>query len=191
METHLNRFKMKKLRKKSPKIHLLQSEESTDDPLSRLFTENRQTLERLAMRMYDHVWPEWREHRDLTISVQFSGAADMQEINSQYRGVDAPTDVLTFPLFEVDGQFCPPEGMTPLTLGDILFCRDIIRKNAKEHGVSDVSELALVLFHGMLHLLAWDHDTPEREAVMWKVQEHYRDQFLETLPVSGESAAVE
>ncbi|MDY3867980.1 MAG: rRNA maturation RNase YbeY [Pyramidobacter sp.] len=125
----------------------------------------------------------------MQISLQFLGEHDMAEINGRYRGVPSPTDVLTFPLFETDGEFLPDSGIEPILLGDIILCPSVIRKNAAEHAVSEVSELALVIFHGMLHLLARDHDTPEKEAAMWMVQERFRDRFMADLSNStGENA---
>ena len=102
----------------------------------------------------------------------------MAVINAEFLDTNAPTDVLTFPLYERDGAFVPDERPLPLLLGDIILCPTEIRKNASLHGVTELSELALVIFHGLLHLLAWDHDTPEKEERMWSVQERYRDSFL-------------
>ena len=114
----------------------------------------------------------------MQISLQFLSEEEMARINGEYRGINASTDVLTCPLYENEGRFEPEEGLSPIMLGDIVFCTPVITRNALLHGVSTESELALVIFHGMLHLLAWDHDTPEKESVMWKVQERYRDMFL-------------
>lgn len=114
----------------------------------------------------------------------------MAEVNSEYRQTHAPTDVLSFPLFEKEGRFVPDAQLPPLLLGDIVVCPAVIRKNAVERRVSEESELALVVFHGILHLLAWDHDTPEKQERMWSVQEHFRDLFLKGLsgPVAGNAA---
>lgn len=105
----------------------------------------------------------------------------MAKINNEYRQVNAPTDVLSFPFFERDGEFVPDVQTRPFTLGDILLCPAVVKRNALEHRVSEESELALILFHGMLHLLAWDHDTQEKQEKMWRVQERFRDLFLKSI----------
>lgn len=117
----------------------------------------------------------------MQISVQFLDEAAMARINREYRNVDGATDVLTFPLFEKNNAFVPDSDAYPLLLGDILLCTPVISRNAAEHKVSEISELALVFFHGMLHLLAWDHDTPEKQAKMWSVQDHFKERFLACL----------
>ncbi len=175
-----SRYKLKRLRKKKPEIALLISAEPESDPLFRFAAEHQDLFEQIAFRLYDSVWPEWKKSRVLQISLQFLDETEMARINGEYRHIDAPTDVLTFPLFEENGRFLP-DTMTPLALGDIILCPAVIRRNAEEHSVSAESELALVVFHGMLHLLAWDHDTPERQEKMWAVQERFRDLFLDRL----------
>ncbi len=154
---------------------------SSVPPLARFLSENRKLLEDVAARLYDEVWAEWKNHRVLQISLKIVAVDEMAKINAEYRDVDAATDVLTFPLFEEDGKFTPPCGMTPLPLGDVVICPQIIRENARTHEASEESELALVIFHALLHLLAWDHDTPDRVRKMWQVQEKYRDLFLTRL----------
>ncbi len=148
-------------------------------PVAQFLTENQKLLENAASQLYDAAWPQWRNHRVLQISLQILGAEEMARFNAKFRNVDSPTDVLTFPLFEENGIFSPPSGMIPLPLGDILLCPEIICANAKEHKVPEESEAALVVFHGLLHLLAWDHDTPEHQKRMWEVQERFRDLFLQ------------
>lgn len=177
MQSRLPRFKLKQMRKRGPKVEFLVSSE-TDSKAQRTLIENKRRLSNLAEKLYDEVWPKWREHFSVQVSFQFLEEDQMQEINRTYREVDSPTDVLTFPLYEENGSFKPVEGPFPMTLGDIVICPSVIQKNALSNGVSTTSELALVIFHGLLHLLAWDHDTLEKEAKMWEVQEKYRDLFL-------------
>ena len=107
-------------------------------------------------------------YEEVEVSVSFLDKAEMREINKNYRGIDEPTDVLSFPLWEEEGRFAPalPFGLLPL--GDILICLD---EAEREHELSRSEAFCLVLAHGFLHLLGWDHDTPEKEQVMWERQE--------------------
>ncbi len=176
-----SRYKLRRLTKRGPEVKIFLTAELESDPLTNFLSERRNLLEVVATQMYDSVWPEWRNHRVLQISLRLIGEEQMAKINNEYRQVDASTDVLTFPLFEENGSFNPPSGLMPLPLGDILLCPAVIHTNAKEHAVSEESEATLVIFHGMLHLLAWDHDTLGRQEKMWEVQERFRDLFLRHL----------
>ncbi|BDF78941.1 rRNA maturation RNase YbeY [Pyramidobacter piscolens] len=186
----LSRFKLKQRRRKNPEARILIASDIEQDPLLTLAQTNIATFERLAADLYDVHWPVWRAHGGVQISLQFLDETRMAEVNNEYRQTYAPTDVLSFPLFEKEGRFVPDAQLPPLLLGDIVVCPAVIRKNAVERRVSEESELALVVFHGILHLLAWDHDTPEKQERMWSVQEHFRDLFLKGLsgPVAGNAA---
>lgn len=166
-------------------LHILFSS-SVEDNLALILDQNISALERAIGELYDDVWPQWCSLRSIQISVQLLDELEMAEINKRYRDVEGPTDVLTFPLCEQDGKFLPDMKAQLLMLGDILLCPEVVRRNATEHGCPDYSELFLVLFHGSLHLLAWDHDTPEREKKMWDVQQRCRDRFLSHLKLKRE-----
>ncbi len=107
------------------------------------------------------------------ISLSFLSPDEMREQNRAYRDVDAPTDVLSFPLWEEDGVFRPDSTLPVLPLGDILICPEYVRSESEGEEACG-SAMALMLAHGFLHLLAWDHDTPEREKTMEEVQERIR-----------------
>ena len=101
------------------------------------------------------------------ISLSFLSPNEMREQNRAYRDVDTATDVLSFPLWEDDGAFRPDSSLPLLPLGDILICPEYVRKETEGEGESAwLSAMALMVAHGFLHLLAWDHDTPEREKIM-------------------------
>lgn len=82
----------------------------------------------------------------------------MAELNSEYMGKPGPTDVLSFPIEDFsDGVGDPdPEG-PPLLLGDIVICPAVVRANAQVAGVAFEDEMALMIVHGVLHLLGRDH----------------------------------
>lgn len=109
------------------------------------------------------------------INVIFTGHSGIQEINAEYRGIDAPTDVLSFPLidYETPGNFCRLE-LNPedyfnqdtgeLMLGDIILNVDRIAEQAEQFGHTKRRELAFLTAHSMLHLAGYDHiDDSERE----------------------------
>lgn len=98
------------------------------------------------------------------ISVTFVDDAAIHDLNREHRGVDRPTDVLSFPQFEPDEEL-PPEPL-PYPLGDIVVSLDTARRQADEYGHGFDRELAFLLAHGLLHLLGHDHMTPDEEAEM-------------------------
>lgn len=120
--------------------------------------------------------PEAAEDVELSLSVL--SQSDMQNVNKEYRGIDSATDVLSFPLWEESGVFVPPADWESLPLGDILVCPDIVARDAKEEKKEFIEELTLVLCHGMLHLVGFDHDSGEREKEMWGLQSHMVESFL-------------
>jgi probable rRNA maturation factor len=99
---------------------------------------------------------------DMTIVL--TDDSQLHELNREYLGVDAPTDVLSFPAFESD-----PETGTPY-LGDILISIPRAKKQAEAAGHSVEDEVQLLVVHGTLHLLGHDHAEAEEKARMWKAQ---------------------
>ena len=133
------------------------------------------------------LYPEASDYDETEFSVSLLDSAEMLEINKEHRGVDAPTDVLSFPLWEEDGRFVPKSAATGLLpLGDVLICPE---ETMKTHVTrSPESAICLVLAHGFLHLLAWDHDTEEKEQTMWEQQERISARLLDSLTVSASRA---
>lgn len=82
---------------------------------------------------------------------------DIRELNRDYRGLDKPTDVLSFA--QNEGQSLPLIPGIPRLLGDIMVSVETTRRQAGEAGVSFLSELAWVVAHGTLHLLGHDHQS--------------------------------
>lgn len=103
------------------------------------------------------------------ISVTLLSPDEMTEQNMLHRGIESPTDVLSFPLWEEEGSFRPGRGMPVLPLGDIVICPRYVADNLPP-GRTFIEEAALMLAHGFLHLLAWDHDTDSGEAAMEAAQ---------------------
>lgn len=101
----------------------------------------------------------------------------VQELNRDYRAVDAPTDVLSFAAQESTPTApalaeLPPELADELTnyLGDVIIAYPYAARQAAHYHNSVAAELRLLAVHGVLHLLGYDHATPEDEAAMWALQ---------------------
>jgi len=101
------------------------------------------------------------------VSVLFTSDRRIRQLNRAYRNLDRPTDVLAFALTE--GPDDPEESKT--CLGDIVVSLDAARRQARERGVAPRHEIALLLIHGLLHLLGHDHDEPNAERLMRAVED--------------------
>jgi probable rRNA maturation factor len=100
----------------------------------------------------------------------------------RYRGLDEVTDVLAFSSVydaeesrgysrDRDGERFYTGGKGYETLGEIIISYPQMRRQSKKHATQSKDELALLVVHGILHLLGYDHDTPGREGVMWALQD--------------------
>lgn len=100
-------------------------------------------------------------------SLTFVDEASIQQLNREYRATDRPTDVLSFAL-EDEGVPMPPGA--PRMLGDVVIAVSIAERQAAERGHDVAAELGLLMIHGLLHLLGFDHDIPSRKKKMWARQ---------------------
>ena len=102
------------------------------------------------------------------LAIVLVGSDEMAGYNRRFMERDGPTDVLAFPVEQlVPGQI--PTTIAngqPLSLGDIFVCPAVVKDQAAELGVSVGDEMALIVTHGILHLLGYDHNDPADAAVM-------------------------
>lgn len=105
---------------------------------------------------------------DSGVTVVFTDDESVRALNKQHRGTDAPTDVLSFPADPL-----PPEIMeaddAPY-LGDLIIAFSYTQAQAKQLGHALSDTLVLLVIHGTLHLLGYDHDTQKKRAEMWSAQ---------------------
>lgn len=124
------------------------------------------------------------------ISVTLTDNEGIHAINKEFREIDRPTDVLSFPLVEyetpgefdlleeVDECFNPETG--ELMLGDIIISLDKVEEQAAEYGHTALREYAFLIVHSMLHLMGYDHMEEDEAAVM----EAKQRAILEILEIS-------
>ena len=112
---------------------------------------------------------------DAEISLTLTDDESIREINREHRGIDKPTDVLSFPMLEFDGDCYdveeePDSGL--VVLGDIVISMERAAAQAEEYGHGLKREVAFLTAHSMLHLLGYDHvDDEEGERVMREKQD--------------------
>jgi len=120
------------------------------------------------------------------VNVLLTGNEEIHEANKEFRGIDRPTDVLSFPMvdYEVPSDFScvdenPESYLNPetdeLLLGDIMISVDKVYEQANEYGHSPKREFAFLIAHSMLHLLGYDHIGEAERKVMEEKQEAILD----------------
>ncbi len=106
------------------------------------------------------------------LTLTFVDEAAMAALNAEHMGEDGPTDVLAFPLD--DPHEDRPVGMVAL-LGDVVICPSVAARYATENGRTLTQELSLLVVHGVLHVLGYDHAEPEEaDRMRWQELVHLR-----------------
>ena len=134
-------------------------------------------LELVACSRY--VLEQMRVHPQADLCLRLVDEAAMETLHVQWMDLPGPTDVMSFPMDELrpgrDGAE-PQEGV----LGDIVLCPSVAARQAREAGHATEEELLLLTTHGILHLLGYDHATPEEEKEMFELQRQLLLTFLAT-----------
>ena len=97
------------------------------------------------------------------VSVTFTDNEGIRKINNEFRGIDNPTDVLSFPLTDYESTTVPFADELDGSLGDIVLSLERAQEQAEEFGHSFEREIAFLTVHSMLHLLGYDHVNNEEE----------------------------
>ncbi|MBF0713180.1 rRNA maturation RNase YbeY [Gemella sp. GH3] len=112
------------------------------------------------------------------LAITFVDKEEIKNINREYRGIDRPTDVISFALNdEVEGELEIIGGNQIDYLGDIIICVDVAKEQAKEYNHSYERELGFLALHGFLHLLGYDHMTEEDEKEMFGKQDYILNEY--------------
>ena len=101
------------------------------------------------------------------VSISFVDDERMHELNRDFRGIDRPTDVLSFECDNLDDGFAVDlDGEAPYELGDIVIAPDVAESQAPTYGLTFSDEISLLVTHGMLHLCGYDHMEEDEAAEM-------------------------
>jgi probable rRNA maturation factor len=125
----------------------------------------QESLESLAM----YVMRAMRVHPESELSIAFVGTDEMAVLHEEWMAEPGPTDVMAFPMDEV--RPAPPGHEPPVgMLGDVVICWEVAEQQAAAAGHPTQAEVELLLTHGILHLLGFDHAEPVAEAEMFRLQ---------------------
>lgn len=139
-----------------------------------IFNETDEDLDLYMDKLYGLL--EYALKREKLENVEFNiifvDINKIHEINKTYRGIDRPTDVISFALednmdIKLDHRL----------LGDIYICLERAHEQAIEYNHSYLRELSFLMIHGLLHLLGYDHMEPEEEKIMFSKQEDILNEY--------------
>jgi probable rRNA maturation factor len=127
---------------------------------------------------------------DAELALLFVDEAVMADLNQRFMGADGPTDVLAFPIDDpIDGGRWPDSGTTgpdrdppeidelPMLIGDVVICPAVAARQAPDHTGSLDDEIALLVVHGVLHILGHDHAEPSEAATMQAKERDLLERF--------------
>lgn len=146
------------------------------------FSGARAGEKKLLKRVLNYAADSLLQPERISLSVAFLNEDEIRSLNMESRGVDKPTDVLSFQYLDYirSGErvdLSKREYIDVVTglvdLGEVYICRSIARRQARTYGHSLKRETAFLALHGFLHLLGYDHDGEEDEREMFALQEKF------------------
>ena len=126
----------------------------------------------------EHVRESLRLHPLVDVGIIFVDEAPMTDLHVRWMDEPGPTDVLSFPMDELrpgSDEMLSAEGV----LGDVVICPQVARRQAEVAGHPEINEILMLLTHGMLHLVGFDHAEPDEEKEMFALQKELLDSFYE------------
>ena len=127
---------------------------------------NKKAINRVIKQCYKE---ENLENSKLFITITLTNPENIQKINKEYRNIDKPTDVLSFPMFEkeeLNKKIANNDFEYEDILGDIVISVQRVEEQAKEYGHSFERELSYMVVHGFYHLMGYDHIKEEDKEIM-------------------------
>jgi len=119
-----------------------------------------------VQRLATHVFEQMRIHAEADVYVRFVEPGPMEELHLQWMDLSGPTDVMSFPMDELR----PGDDAEPGVLGDIVVCTEVAAEQARAAGHSTLDEVLLLVTHGLLHLMGYDHGDDAEKAEMFGLQ---------------------
>ena len=144
--------------------------------------------EELLEKIIPYVLQEEKCPFEAEVSVTLVDKEEIHRLNREFRQVDRPTDVLSFPMMDYDSSadfsgrsfeesltISPETG--EIVLGDNVICSDVVREQAEEYGHSELREFSFLVVHSLLHLFGYDHMEEEERIEMEEKQREIMNQL--------------
>ena len=134
------------------------------------------------------VMDQMRVSTQSALTILFVDPDPIAELHERWMSLEGPTDVMSFPMDELR----PGDGKTTMegVLGDLVICPWVAAQQAAAAGHSTMQEMMLLTIHGILHLLGYDHVTPEQERQMFGLQRQLLLTFLAVRRITIEPATL-
>ncbi|WP_299408864.1 rRNA maturation RNase YbeY [Acaryochloris sp. IP29b_bin.148] len=132
------------------------------DALKQVYQISEVTWQAWFQHWFEHLQPSISPIQTYELSLLLTDDAAIQGLNATYRQLDRPTDVLAFATLDSTNRPTALWSEMPVELGDIIISVETATQQAREQHHTLQEELAWLATHGLLHLLGWDHPTPER-----------------------------
>lgn len=130
-----------------------------------------ENFEEIYLQLIERTFKHLSLKFDPIISVSLVDNEFIHKMNKEYRGIDRPTDVISFAFLDNEDRESLYKSKEPVCLGDIYISVEKAKEQAKEYGHSLNRELSFLFVHGLLHLLGYDHMNEEDEKVMFRLQD--------------------
>ena len=157
-------------------VSVSESDDSDSSECPNIFTEgNIEKIENVLEQEIQEIFCESKKYDLCEISVSIVNPEEIRSLNNTYRGINESTDVLSFPMIDLNEKIVFPE----LMLGDIVICPEEVKRLHQDLEFNEA--MYLMIAHSFLHLLGWDHDTEENEKLMWERQEIIKNKILERI----------
>ena len=139
-----------------------------------IFNETEENLDEYMDKLYGLLDFALKREKleQVEFNIIFVDINKIHEINKTYRGIDRPTDVISFAL-----EDNMDIALDHRLLGDIYICLEKAHEQAIEYNHSYLRELSFLMIHGLLHLLGYDHMKPEEEKIMFSKQEDILNEY--------------
>ena len=142
-----------------------------------IVNETQETVDLEKVRaMAAHALGELNIHPDSELSIIFVDETAMEKLHIEWMDEPGPTDVLSFPMDELRPGL-PGIEPSPGLLGDVVVCPTVAQAQAEKAGHSTLDEILLLVTHGILHLLGYDHAEPDDEKEMFGLQKELLASF--------------
>lgn len=133
-----------------------------------------------VVQLGKHLYTNLHIHPETELAIVFVDNDAMSQLHQEWMGLDGPTDVMSFPMDELRAGTHqePARGL----LGDIVISPQVASEHAQQGGHSVADEIALLVTHGLLHLLGHDHHDDDEKSTMFGLQDELLEAFLGYTP---------
>ena len=166
------------------KLSISINEPEDSDGDSCISVEDCEKISEVLEKELLEIYPNSKNYESVEISLTFINSEGIRELNKNYRNIDEATDVLSFPLINENEPVEIPE-LPVLALGDIIICPEEVKRLHPELEINE--GILLMISHSFLHLLGFDHDTEEKEKLMWQKQDEIKNKILAALNLRGKN----